>query len=139
MTRGVDIEQAAAEKEIRRRAKRHRGAGRRHPRAIRLIEMDAMSVDGALAQQAEAIVDVEIAAAPRKHVLDPCDFGAIFRHVRLQVDARMLIEQSPRQFELTLGRRRREARRHGVEKAIARMPLRDQLMRILVRRFGGVA
>ena len=85
-----------------------------------------MSIDSAFAHEAEAIVHIEVAAAPRKDFLDPSDFGAVFGDVRLQVDAGVLIEQLSGKRQLTFGRGRREARRYGVEQTIAAMPAFDQ-------------
>ena len=122
----VEIEETAAEKEIRRCAERHRGAGFGHAPPVLAIEVDAVRVNGAVAQEAVVVVHVEIAAAPRKDLLDPGDFGAVFGNVRLQVDAGMLIEQSSGKLQLPFGRRRREARRDGVEQTIAAVPTFDQ-------------
>src|SRR4030095_10947874 len=87
------VEEAAAEKEVRRRAERHRGSRGCHSRAVPRRAGDAVRVDAALAQEAVVILDIEVAAAPWKELRDPRHLVAILRNVRLQVDAGMLLEQ----------------------------------------------
>ena len=77
---------------------------------VDIVQIDAVSIDSAFAHEAEAIVHIEIAAAPGKDFLDPGDFATIFGDVRLQIEIGVLIEQLSGKLQLTFGRRRREAR-----------------------------
>ena len=64
--------------------------------------MNAVRVDRTLAQQAEMIVDVEIAATPRKQLGDPAYFVQVLGQMRLHEHAGILLEQLPGKLELTL-------------------------------------
>src|SRR5206468_7706468 len=94
--------------------------------------MDAVRVNGARAQQPEMVVDVDIAAAPGIELRHPGDLALVLGGMRLEIDARMLVEQPAGQLELSLRRRRCEAWRHRVEQAVLAMPLLDQRLAVHV-------
>src|SRR5438876_10562263 len=100
--------------------------------------MDAVRVNGARAQQPEMVVDVDIAAAPGIELRHPGNLALVLGGMRLEIDAGVLVEQPARQLELSLGRRRREARRHRVEQAVLAMSLLDQRLAVRVSRIRGV-
>jgi hypothetical protein len=49
--------------------------------AVGLVQVDAMRVDRALAQEAGAVVNIEVAARIRKQFMHPADFIQVFGHV----------------------------------------------------------
>jgi len=59
--------------------------------------------------------------------------------MRLEVHARVLIEQPPRELELALARGSGESWRHCVAQAAAPVPSPYQFLALLVRRLGRVA
>src|SRR5215471_3645942 len=105
--RCADIEEPASQKEVRGRAKGHRGPALTHPMPILRVEMNAVRIHRALANETVVVVDVEIASTPRKKLGDPLHLAAILGDVRLQKDAGMIGEQSPAELELSLGGGRR--------------------------------
>src|SRR6266478_10184589 len=94
--------------------------------------MDAVRVNGVRAQQPEMVVDVDIAAAPGIELRHPGDLAPVLGGMRLEIDARMLVEQPAGKLELSLRRRRREARRHRIEQAVSTVPLLDQGLAVRV-------
>ena len=91
-----------------------------------------MRVKRALAHQAKTIVDIEVAAAPRIELRDPFHLVGILGDMGLQIEAVMLVEQTPGELELALGGRRRETRRYRVEQPVAPVPALDQRLAVLV-------
>ena len=85
------------------------------------------------------VVDVDIAAAPGIELRHPGNLALVLGGMRLEIDARMLVEQPARQLELALRRRWCEARRHRVEQAVLAMPLLDQRLAVRVSGIRGVA
>ena len=68
-------------------------------------------------EQAETIVNVEIAATVGKQFRHPGDLGAVFGNMRLQVQVRVFGQQPPAGFELLRAAAGREARRYRVMSA----------------------
>src|SRR5437660_6468407 len=101
--------------------------------------MDAVRVNGSRAQQSEMVIDVDIAAAPGIELCHPGDLAFVLGDMRLEIDARVLVEQPASKLELPLSRCWCEARRYRVEQSIRAMPLLDQRLAVRIGRIRGVA
>ena len=75
---------------------RDRRAGAMHHLHLVVGQVDAVAEDGARPAQRVVIVDVEIALALRKQLLDPGDFALVLRHMRLHVAVGMLAGRARR-------------------------------------------
>ena len=85
-----------------------------------------MGIDGALAQQAEAVVDVQVTAAPREQLRDPGDLAAVLGHVAVHVSLGIFRGELTRLLQLGLARGRGKARRDGVAQPADALPTLDQ-------------
>lgn len=94
----VEIEQSAAQEQVGGSADGRRRAAVGHVGAVAVVEPDAVAVHGARAQQADPVVDVEVAARLREQALDPGALVLVLRHVGLhegvRVGARQLVGQA---------------------------------------------
>ncbi|CAJ8478652.1 Uncharacterised protein [Burkholderia pseudomallei] len=137
--RALEIEQAAAEEQVRRRAVRGDRARFGEAPAVVVVEMDAVAVHGATAQQPVVIVDIEIAAPLGKQLGRPAELVEILRDVALDEHVRMKPGEHAARFELRVRRCRREARRERVRLPAVAVPAGDQLGAVVVARLRGVA
>ena len=99
---------------------------------VRVVEVDAVCVHRAPAEQPELRVDVEIARVRRIKRADPLDLGDVFRDVRLQVRTGCLAPQCAGRLELRRRRRRGEPRRDRVGQPAAPVPAPDQRLALVV-------
>ncbi|MNX80041.1 hypothetical protein D3C86_1116900 [compost metagenome] len=106
---------------------RHGGAAVGQPAAVVLVEVDRMAVERAGAQQAVAVVHVQVAARIREQLGHPFHLVAVLGHVGLDEGVRMGARQFAAGGQLRLGGGRREARRDGVGQPALVVPLRDQV------------
>src|SRR4051812_48631746 len=97
--RRLEIEEAAAEEEVGGRAESRGGTRLRESLAVGVVEVDAMRVHRAFAQQPVAIVDVEVAARTGEETPGPLHFLAVPRHVRLDERGRVTLRERTRQRE----------------------------------------
>ena len=132
--RFVQLEETAAEEGIRSGTVRDRGAGFVAAANSLSLSQIAVAVDRARAERAMVVVDIEIAGTVGKELLDPRDFAAVFRDMRLQVRARMLAPQGARRVELRGRARSRETRRHAIEQPAAAMPALQRGLAVVVAR-----
>ncbi len=98
----AEIEQARTEEKVRRRAKRDRRAGPRHPGRHVAAKMDAVREDRAIREQPEPVIDVEIIARVGKSFGDRRDFRRIFGHVGMHQDVFMGCDQFAGEGELLI-------------------------------------
>src|SRR5439155_26682597 len=96
------------------------------------IEVDAVRVNSAVAQEAVVVVHVEIAAAPRKQFGYPAHLVHVLGYVRLRQHTGMLVQEASGKFELAVGGRRRKAGRYRIQEAFAAVPALDQRRALLV-------
>ncbi|SQA86824.1 Uncharacterised protein [Burkholderia gladioli] len=106
---------------------------------VLVVEVDAMAVHGARAQQAVAIVDVEVAAMAGEQLGRPLHLVDVLGHVALHEHVGMAARELGAGFQLLHRRGRREARRERVHLAAAPVPARDQLGAVVVARLRGIA
>ena len=134
-----NVEHAATQEEIRRRAMRDRGIGGMQALQLIVAQPDAMTEHRAPAAEPVMIVDVEIVPALGEQFLDPGDFGLSLRDVRLHQAIGMVAPQRAGGGEL-LGRTGAgEARRDGIEQASAAVPFEDECQGVVVTRLHVVA
>ena len=93
---------------------RERDAGGGEPREVDVVEPDAVGEHGRRAQQAVAVVDVEIAAARGKELPHPRDLLLVLGDVRVHADVGMLARELARELELLRRGGRCESRRDRV-------------------------
>ena len=85
-----------------------------------------MRIDRTLAQQAEVLVDVEVAARLRKQFTRPFDFVDVFRDMAVDEYAGMLSGEAAGRFELGIGGGDGKARGDGVVQPATAVPFFDQ-------------
>ena len=98
----------------------------RHEMTLAVLKVQTMGEYGALAEQAEMVVDVQVALAPRELPGDGLDLIMILRQVRMNPDIGVLGCESPGCIELRLRRRERESRCDRVAQPPVAMPAFDQ-------------
>ncbi len=98
-----------------------------------------MGIDRALAHQAEALVNGEIAAHRREQLVGPGDFLEVFGDMRLDPDVRVLGGQLAGAAQLRIGATGREPRRDRIAQAVLAVPAGDQRFGIDQRLLGLVA
>jgi hypothetical protein len=133
------VEEAAAQEQVAGGADRRGGAGVAHQRPVFVVDVDAMRIDGALAHQAEVLVDGQVAARCRKQFARPADLVLVLRHVRLDPHVAVARRQFAGTAQLRLRATGREARRDGVPEPVAAMPAADQRLGVDQRLLGLVA
>ena len=111
----------------------------RHAPAIFVVEMNAVCVDRALAQQAKALVDVQVAACLWKQLARPSHFIQVFGDVAVNEHVGMSRGEPAGRFELGFRGGDSETRRDRVVQAAAPVPFLDQGRGISVAAVRGVA
>ncbi|MNT48748.1 hypothetical protein D3C72_1855450 [compost metagenome] len=106
---------------------RHRGAAVGQAPAVVLVQVDGVAVHRARAQQAVAVVDVQVAACIREQLRHPFDLVAVLGDVGLDKGVRVGARQFAAGGQLRFGRGWREARGDGVAQAPLVMPARHQV------------
>lgn len=120
------VEQAGADEQVGTGTVRQRRVLVRQAAAFAFGEMDAMGEHAAFADQAGAMIDVQVVLRLGKQLADPGDFLEVLRKMGVQVDAGILVQQARRRGQL-LGRGgRREARGDRVLQAPVAVPALDQ-------------
>ena len=122
----AEVEQPAAEEQVRRRAERHRRAGGAHARAVGVVEMDAMRVDRVARAPGRSGRRRRDSCGSREELGRPRDFARGSPRRASAGTRRDARRAGARELELALGRRRREARRDRVEQPAAAVPALDQ-------------
>ena len=98
-----------------------------------------MGIDRALAHQAEALVNGEIAARRWEQFVRPGDFLEVFGDMRLDPHVRVLGSQLAGAAQLRIGATGREPRGDGIAQAVLAVPADDQRFGIDQRLLGLVA
>ncbi len=101
----AQIEQAAAEEHVRRRAMRRRRAAICHEPALLVLQVQAMGKHRSFPHQAETIVNVEVTRTPREQPGNLLDFVVIFGEVSVNPHIRILSRKTTRRLELRLAGR----------------------------------
>ena len=139
---GAPIEQAAAQKQIGRRAVRDLRAGLRQRLPVGVVEPDAVRQHAARAQKPGGGVDIEVAACGGEQLAHPLHLGPVLGHMRLHVDARVRRAQRAGHRQLSRRAGGCEAHRHRISEPVDAVPARDQLdtvafsLRRIVEQFG---
>src|SRR2546426_12483733 len=106
---GGYVKETAAEIEVGGGTECGRCTGLGHPSAIGMIDVDAVRIDRALAQQSITVIHVEIAARAREQLSNPSDLVEAFRRVTLDQGVRKILRQASGALQLRLGGSRGEA------------------------------
>ena len=120
------VVEAAAEEEVGGRAEDGDRAGRGHRGGLAVGEVDRVAEEALRAEQAVALVDVEVVARLGVEREGEVDLVAVLREVGLHVQVGVLGDQRLGHRHLLRGRGDREARRDGVEGAALAVPAGDQ-------------
>jgi hypothetical protein len=103
------------------------------------VQVDAVGVHRALAQQAEVAIHSQVAARLRKQLVGPADFVKVFGHVRLDPHVRVLGGQCAGAAQLFVRAGGRKTRCDGVAQAVHAVPALDQVFGVDQALFGLVA
>ena len=90
---------------------------------LALGQVEGMTVDGTLAQQALGLVSVQIIARLRKQGLDPSDLIGLLGEVGLHQTIGIFAPQSPQGRQLFGGRGRRKPGADHISQTARAMPL----------------
>ena len=135
----IEIDEAAAEKQVRGRTEHDLRPGRRQDLAFPRGQVDAVAEEGAGPEQAEVVVDVGVVDAIRVQGPNPFDLTEILGEMGLHEYVRMALAQSAGGLQL-LGRRSgREAGRDCVGQSVQAVPAFDQCRAVLVATLRRVA
>ena len=133
------VEQARAQEQIGRRAERGHAPLRRERGDLGVLQMDAMAEDRFRAEQAEALVDVEIVARLRKQLLGQAISAWFSLEMRLHVARRDIRATSaPAAASCASRRGDREARRDRIAEPAAAAPALDQRLAFVIAALRGV-
>jgi len=136
---GGEVEQSAAEEQVRARAHRRAGARPRKAHPIGVVDVQAVREDRARTHQPQPVVDRQVASRGGKQARDPRDLVAVLGQVRLDPDVGVRARQLARARELPRRAARREARRDRAAEPAAPVPASDQRFGVRQTAFGVVA
>ena len=134
----VQVEQAAAQKQVGGRAEGHRRAGFGQALALVVAQVHAMGEHRARANQLVVVVYVEVALALGEQCLDPLDLLAVLGQVGVHVQIRVFTQQLAGQLQLLRCAGGGEARGDRIVQAALAMPALDQRLALGIAGFGGV-
>ena len=101
-----------------------------HDAAIGSVDVQAVGEHRPAANQAEAIVDVEVAPAIGELPRDLVHLLGVLGEMGVDPDVRMLGGQPARRLELSLTRRQGKARRDGIAEPALPVPALDQRLAV---------
>ena len=132
------IEQAAADEQVRGRAERGDRARVRQALQLLIREMQTVTEDRARPEQPAAVVHVGVAPGAREQPADRGDLLVVLGQMRLQVGVRMLAQQRARGLQLSLARGHRKTWRDRVQLPAASVPGLEQRFGFSIAALGGI-